>query len=136
MLDKRPKHTQEVGKKKGDNVKWENGRWRRGKLTHVGQDQGPGNMIFSCLLSSSFSEEEENGWSLPCHTLIDVPFIDALDWFLPFYTDMRAVAPPLFHPPAHLFFCSPSPPTWSLVQYVRRCLVPRLPVMIFITGGR
>lgn len=61
-------------------------------------------MIFSCLLSSSCIEEEENGWSLPCHTLIDVPFIDALDWFLPFYTDMRAVAPPHFHPPAHLFF--------------------------------
>lgn len=79
-------------------------------------------LFFFYFFFLTLEEEKTLESLLPCRTLIDVPFIDALDWFLPFYTDMRA---PLHHPLP-----------WSLVQYVRRCLVPRLLVIIFITGGR
>lgn len=47
--------------------------------------------------------------------LIDVPFIDALDWFLPFYLDRQT--------DAGVCVCR------SLVQYVRT----HTTVMIFIT---
>lgn len=90
-----------------------------GKHTH-GQGPGPGNMIFSCLLSSSFAREEAVA------LMLEEPTMPHADWRA-FYWCSWLVFTFL-----HTQTCGWSGPTThhhplhSLVQYVRRCLVPRL----------